>query len=184
MNKFFCVFLILPFFILSSCSKDFVISENNISLSYKTEDRSINLWWKNIKGFVNLNWYLDWTEVNNIYVNDNYIEIIDVSKFKKLWRLDVSNNNIRFPSDIKLPSQIRHLDLSNNKLSNLWYILDLKKLKTLNVSNNNLEDNDFDFKNLDNIKYINAEWNNLSKDMFYKIDEINSFYLKYNEKPF
>ena len=52
-------------------------------------------------------------------IANNNIEVIQVEEYSHLGRLDISGNNIKFFSDIKVPSTIRHLVLSHNQLENL-----------------------------------------------------------------
>jgi internalin A len=124
------------------------------------------------------------TEVNNIYLNNNKIQLLDISWFDKLGKLDISNNDIRFISDLKLPLTIRHLNLSNNKITNLNGLEKYTKLKTLDISFNNIEESAIVVKWLNNLKYINIEWNKVSTWTLSKLNEFNSVYLSNNKKPF
>ena len=180
------IFIIL---LLTSCWKAELVSydfnDQNLMRSYEAPDRSLNLWSKHIRGFVNMNLYLTWTEVNNIYMQNNYIEIIDISWYKKLWRIDLSNNLLYFWWDIKLPSDIRHINLSNNKLTSLDWLSGLKKLKTLDLSNNALDDDDIKWlKWLNKLEYINVKWNNVSQKILDKFDKFNEKYLSTHEMPY
>lgn len=111
--------------------------------TYIEENRSLNLNEKGITDFVSLNGLNGKTEIVNIYLSDNSIEVLNISEYTDLGRLVIANNNIRFFGDIKYPAQIRHLDLSGNILENLDGIEKLTELKTLNVKNNKLDDEDF-----------------------------------------
>jgi hypothetical protein len=175
------LFLLL---LLTSCWKSFELNQKNIDDTYKTPDRSINLSNKWIKSFVDLNTYISEKEVNNIYLNDNNIQTINVSWYNKLWRLDISNNDIRFISDLKLPITIRHLNLSHNNLTNLKWLEKYTKLKTLDISYNNLEESGIVVKWLKNLKYINVEWNKVNDELISKLNQFNSVYLSNNKKPF
>lgn len=175
----------LSFLLLTSCGKEaFQLSNEKVENSYKTPDRSINLSNKWMENSVDLTEYMTGTEVNNIYLNDNKIQLVDVSKFDKLWKLDISNNDIRFISDLKLPLTIRHLNLSNNKLTNLKGLEKYTKLKTLDISFNNLEESAIIIKWLKNLKYINVEWNTVSDELISKLNQFNATYLSNNKKPF
>ena len=128
---------------------------------------------------------MTWSEVNNIFIWNNKIQLIDVSWFDKLWKLEINNNEIRFISDLKLPITIRHLNISNNNLTSLKLIEKYSKLKTIDISNNKLTDKDFEyFKWMKNFKYINMEWNEVSEELLLKINKFNSMYLRNNEEPF
>jgi hypothetical protein len=70
----------LSFFLLTSCGKvPFVLSDEIVQSSYKITDRSINLSNKGIENSVNLTEYMTETEVNNIYLNNNKIQLLDIS---------------------------------------------------------------------------------------------------------
>ena len=172
------------FFLVSCWTAKIELTNDTVNDSYKISDRSINLSNKNLDYYVNLNNYMTGTEVNNIYLNNNNIEIININKYDKLWTLDISNNNIRFISDLNLPLTIRHLNLSNNNLTNLQGLDKYTKLKTLDLSYNNLEESDIVIKGLDDLKYINIEWNNISTVWLDKINDFNRVYLSNNKIPF
>lgn len=184
---------ILPLILLFSCSEEkeeikevwYTLSNQNLMQEYEVPDRSLNLSNKNIKWFVSFSQYLTWTEVNNIYLQNNSIELLDVSKYSKLWRLDLSNNLIRFWTDVKLPSGIRHLNLSNNSLSSIKWLSNLKKLKTVDISNNDLDDNDIkSLIWLDNLQYINIEWNKVSDNLRVEFWKFNARYLSTHKMPY
>jgi len=169
---------------ISSCSNEFEFTKENVESTYKVENRSLNLEGKNIKNFVNLNSYMSGTEVNNIFVWNNEIQLIDVSWFEKLWKLDINNNDIRFIWDLKLPEKVRHLNLSNNNLDSLKWLEKYTNLKTIDLSYNNLEDEDLIFDSYPRLKFINIEWNNVSEEMLETIDSFNARYLLNNEDPY
>ena len=175
--------ILLLIFILSSCSS-YELNKENIEKTYIIENRSLNLQNKNIKWFVNLNIFMSETEVNNIFIQNNNIDTINISDFKDLWTLDVSNNNIRFISDLKLPFKIRSLNLSWNKLTSLKWLEKYKFLKKIDISNNNLKEKDIIFKSFKYLKYINVIWNDISKEFTQKIDRFNSLFLSNNLVPF
>jgi len=178
--------LILSVFILISCWKTaFKLSNESILANYETPDRSINLVEKEIKGFINLNLYLTGTEVNNIYLWKNEVEILDISEYNKLWRIDLNNNKLRFGSDLKLPANIRHINVSNNKLTNLEWFSGLAKLKTLDVSYNNLDESDIKWlTKLNKLQYLNIEWNEVSQELLDKMTEFNAAYLSTHTMPY
>lgn len=111
--------------------------------TYIEENRSLNLNEMGILGFVNLNGLNGDTEIVNIYLSDNSIEVLNISEYTDLGELTIANNGLRFFGDVKYPAQIRHLDLSGNLLESLDGIEKLTELKTLNVKNNKLDDEDF-----------------------------------------
>ena len=178
--------LLIPIlFLFVSCGSNFEVNQENVANTYKGEDRSLNLTDENINGFVNLNGYMSGTEVNNIYVQDNNIEWLDISDYEDLWTLDISNNNIRFIWDLKLPLTIRHLNLSWNILTSLKWIEKYTKLKTLDISNNNITDDEIDISPLENLLYINMDNNpDMSDEKINATKEFNSIYLSTNPKPF
>ena len=172
--------------ILASCGKTaFELSNESLLQSYEVPDRSLNLVEKDIKGFINLNLYLTGTEVNNIYLWGNEIEFLDISGYNKLGRIDLVNNNLRFVSDLKLPANIRHINISHNKLTDLNWLSGLEKLKTLDVSYNNLDEVDIKWlTNLKNLQYLNVEWNEVSQELLDKMTEFNAAYLSTHTIPY
>ena len=183
------IVMLMSAVLLLSCWKTELVSydfsDEKLMMSYEAPDRSLNLWSKKIRGFVNMNLFLTWTEVNNIYMQNNYIETIDISWLKKLWRIDLSNNLLYFWNDIKLPSDIRHINLSNNKLTSVDWLSGLNKLKTLDLSNNALDDEDIKSLSwLNKLQYINVKWNNVSQKILDKFDTLNAKYLETHEMPY
>lgn len=178
------IFIIVLILLLNSCSSEYEINTDNIEGTYRIDDRSLNLDNKNITVFLNLNKYMSWTEVNNIYLQNNKIQRLDISEFSKLWRLDISNNDIRFINDLKLPKKIRHLNVSGNSLDDIDWLDNYLEMKTLDLSNNNLDDNDINFSKFKKLRYINIEWNKVSTGVINKINDFNSVYLSQNKKPF
>ncbi|QFR39745.1 leucine-rich repeat domain-containing protein [Candidatus Gracilibacteria bacterium 28_42_T64] len=177
---------IVSILLLASCGKTaFELSNKSLLASYETPDRSINLVGKEIKGFINLNLYLTGTEVNNIYLGNNEIELLDISGYNKLGRIDLGNNNLRFGSDLKLPANIRHINVSNNKLTNLEGFSGLEKLKTLDVSYNNLDEEDIKgLTKLNKLQYLNVEGNDVSQELLDKMTEFNKVYLSTHAMPY
>lgn len=168
---------------LVSCWK-YDINKENIETTYKVENRSLNLDNKWIENFVNLNEFMIWTEVNNIYLQNNKIQKLNISDFKELWRLDISNNEIRFINDLTLPENIRHLNISNNNLSDIKWLDKYNNIKTLDISNNNIKGTDLNLEIFPKLKYINITWNNMNDDILKKVDTFNSIYLSNNPIPF
>lgn len=181
MKKLVVVFLAVFLF---SCSNEFKLTKENVESTYLEENRSLNLEGKSLPQFLNLNKFMKDTEVNNIFVWNNKIQVIDISSFEKLWKLEIDNNDIRFIWDLKLPENIRHLNLSHNNLDSLKWIKKYKNLKTLDISYNNLDDEDIDIVWLERLKYINIEWNNVSEEMLEKAANFNTRYLINNEVPY
>lgn len=148
--------------------------------SYQQENRSLNLNEKSITGFVSLNGLNGDTEIVNIYIANNDIDIINVSEYPDLGRLDISGNNITFFADLKLPNQIRHLVLADNNLQNLDGIELLTELKTLDISGNRLDEADLkQLANLPKLQFIKVEGNeDISPEMTQQLNEFNIKYLQ------
>ncbi len=179
------LFLLISCFWEKEIDRWYELSDGNLIMHYEKEDRSLNLENKDIRGFVNINLYLTWTEINNVYLKWNSIEWIDVSELYKLWRLDLSGNSIKYSNDLKLPKDIRHLDLSNNWLETIESLSWLKKIKTLDLSNNNLDDEDFkSLKWLEGLQYLNLEGNSISQKILDRLTEFNAKYLQTHEMPY
>jgi len=109
---------------------------------------------------------------------DNNIEKIDVSGYTDLNRLNIANNKLTFFSDLKLPTSIRHLNASGNQLRTLDGIDKLTQLKTLDLRNNDLNDDDLDkISELENLKVVLVSGNpDISPDL---INRLNNFSQKY-----
>lgn len=183
MKKLITLFLLT--FILISCGSAIELTQEYIDNQYNVEDRSISLENNQLSGFINLNEFKNDIEVNNIYLSNNKIEVLNISDFNKLWKLDISNNNIRFISDLNLPLNTRHLNISNNNLDSLSWLDKYENIKTLNISNNNLDDNDLkDIVKLKKLIFIKAEWNNFTAEMLQSINSINHRFLLKNNDPF
>jgi len=176
--------IITSIVLLLSCTIWFELTNVSVKESYKISDRSINLSNNKITGFVNMNTYMSGIEVNNIYLSNNQIQLIDVSWFEKLWKLEINNNKIRFLSDLKLPIKIRHLNISWNQIDSIIWIEKYKKLKTLDISFNNLDIKDLDLTLFKNLQYINIEWNSFDLDFINKVNDFNALYLSKNKKPY
>lgn len=182
--------ILFSILVLASCIHEkeeasYTLTDENLLQDYRVTDRSLQLSDKGFMWFLNLWTYLKDTEVNEVYLSNNKIETLDVSWFTKLLRLDINNNNIRFMWDLKLPENIRSINLSGNKLDTLAWIEKYKNIKILDVSNNQLQDDDIDIlEELPELMYLNIEWNQMSEETINRINEFNSIYLRNNEVPF
>lgn len=180
------IFISLVLFLVS-CGYDdsYKLNKENVEKTYKREDRSLNLEDKKIKWYISLNKYMSWTEISNIFIWNNEIELINVSWFEKLWTLDIKNNNISFIWDLKLPNNITSLNLSWNDLSDIKWIEKYTKLKKIDLSYNKLTDEDFEsLKALKNLIYINVKWNDVSEELLNQISNFNATFLYNNDAPF
>lgn len=166
-------------------TKEINLTKEYIETQYIENDRSINLSNTQLKWFINLNKFKTEKEVNNIYISDNNIEVLYISTFDKLWKLDINNNPIRFINDLKLPISIRHLDISNTKIDNLSWLEKYTALKTLNISNLNLDDKDIKILwNFKKLIFIKIDWLVLSDESLNIINWINHRFLLKNSDPF
>lgn len=177
-------FLLITLLLISSCSwwsnesKDILSSEFFMS-TYTQENRGVNLSNMNLSGFISLNGLNGTEEIVNIDISDNNIEVLNISEYKDLWRLRANNNTFDFFTDIKFPTQIRHIELANNELETLDWIENLTELKTLDVSYNKLDEEDFKkLANLESLQLIYAQWNNVSEDFLSRLDTFNAPYLR------
>lgn len=180
------IFISLVLFLVS-CGYDdsYKLNKENVEKTYKRVDRSLNLEDKKIKWYISLNKYMSWTEISNIFIWNNEIELINVSWFEKLWTLDIKNNNISFIWDLKLPNNITSLNLSWNDLSDIKWIEKYTKLKKIDLSYNKLTDEDFEsLKALKNLIYINVKWNDVSEELLNQISNFNATFLYNNDAPF
>lgn len=118
------------------------------------------------------------TEIVNLYLQNNDIERLDVSDYSDLGRLDISNNDINYLANIKFPQQIRHIIITDSNLSTLDGIESLSELKTLDIRNNILDEDDLKkLANLPKLQLILAEGNpDISQQM---LDNLAVFNIKY-----
>ncbi len=174
------IFIIGAIIFLSACSSswDKQLTQEDFIEAYKLKDRSVTLSENTLKGFVSLNGFNGDTEIVNLYLDKNEIEVLNISEYKDLWRLVISNNNIRFFGDIQYPEKIRHIDISFNQLENLDGIEKLTELKTLNVSYNKLNEQDFQkLASLTKLQLVYADGNNVSIEFLQRLATFNSKYL-------
>lgn len=170
--------LLLTLTWLSACTPSFELTPESIMSTYQAPDRSLNLWDKGIAGFVNMNGLNGDTEIVNLYLQNNDIERLDVSDYSDLGRLDISNNDINYLANIKFPQQIRHIIITDSNLSTLDGIESLSELKTLDIRNNILDEDDLKkLANLPKLQLILAEGNpDISQQM---LDNLAVFNIKY-----
>ena len=118
------------------------------------------------------------TEIVNLYLQNNAIETLDVSDYSDLGRLDISNNDINYLANIKFPQQIRHIIITDSNLSTLDGIESLSELKTLDIRNNILDEDDLKkLADLPKLQLILAEGNpDISQQM---LDNLAAFNVKY-----
>lgn len=178
--KKFCVLFVSVF--LVSCGwvqdSDGDITAESVMSTYKKQDRSLNMADADISGFVSLNGLNGDTEIVNIYLQNNSIEVLNISEYEDLGRLNISNNGINFFGDIKYPSSIRHLDLSYNNLESLEGIQALTELKTLNVAHNKLTEEDFKVLwGLKKLQFIWVAGNDISPEFENNMNTFNAAYL-------
>ena len=162
---------------LVSCGT-FELSSESVLQSYNSETKTLHLEEKNISGFVYLNTYKPEEEIVDIMLQNNSIEVVDVTGYTDLELLNISNNKINYFWDIKLPEQILHLNASGNNLSTLDGIEKLKRLKTLDLRNNKLDSADLEkLGDLENLKVVLVDGNpDVSQEL---INDLRDFSLKY-----
>jgi len=127
---------------------------------------------------VNLNDIKPDVEVGNLYLSENSIEVLNISEYENLGKLELQNNNITFFGDVKYPKKLRQLDLSFNNLQNLDGIEELTELQTLNLSFNKLDEDDFKaLAGLDKLRLVYVDGNDVSLEFIEKITNFNFQYL-------
>jgi len=87
--------------------------------AYTEEKRAVDLSDTGLKWFVSLNSLNGDMEIVNIYVSNNDIEVLNITDYPDLLRIVADNNNFNYFWDLKLPSTIKHIDLSYNHLKSL-----------------------------------------------------------------
>jgi len=170
--------------LLSSCWSD--ISSNSVELTtdiflsqYTNEKRAVDLSSMWLSDFVSLNG-LNWdTEIVNLNVSDNAIDVLNITDYPDLLRLVAQNNSFTYFNDIKFPSQIKHINLAHNELESLKTIDNLKFLTSIDISHNLLDEDDFDIlMNMENLRLVYADGNNVSQEFLTRLSNFNSRYLQ------
>ena len=178
------LFLSISLLVLSAClwsqkSYSDVLTTESFMSSYTSENRGVNLSDMDLSWFVSLNGLNNDEEIVNIYISNNEIEVLNISEYPDLGRIVADNNLIKYFGDIKYPNDIRHISLANNRLETLDWVENLTELKTLDVSNNMLEEEDFTkLASLKNLKLIYAQGNNVSDEFLERLDQYNAPYLQ------
>ena len=84
-------------------------------------------------------------DVYRIDLSDNDLQRIPVGVFDifpNLSTIDLSSNDFKFGSDVRLPKTIKKLSLSDNSLENLDGFDGYPQLSKVDLTDNNLEDTD------------------------------------------
>lgn len=175
------IYILILLILLSSCSfqsrESFVLDKTSILSRYDSESRVLDLSNLGITWFVTLGEHLAWSVVNTIDISGNNIQKLDVSQVDTLVRLDVSQNDIIFSSDLELPPTIRHLNIRENGLRDLSNFQQLSKIKTMDLSSNELEDTDIFLRNFPKIEYVNINDNVLiTAELRNAVDQLNNRY--------
>ena len=146
---------------------------------YIDDKRVVDLSGMWLSDFVSLNG-LNWdTEIVNMNVSDNDIDVLNITDYPNLIRLVANNNSFTYLNDIKFPTGIKHINLANNQLESLETIDSLSSLVSIDVSYNMLDEEDFDIlNNMENLKVIYASWNNVSNEFLIKLFNFNARYLQ------
>ncbi len=175
---------ILCVFLLIWCSKGSSDEQSELTsevfmTKYTSDKRVVDLSSMWLSDFVSLNW-LNWdTEIVNMNVSNNDIDVLNITDYPNLTRLVANNNSFTYFNDIKFPSQIKHINLANNDLESLEAIDNLIWLVSIDVSNNMLDEEDFNIlNNMENLKVIYASWNNVSNEFLIKLFNFNARYLQ------
>jgi len=168
--------------LLTSCFKA-EVSEKFLMKNYDEINKTFNLSGNSFDKLPEFSKYLSWEllkNVENVRLSKNEMSIItlrdsqNLSIFTNLKKLDLSNNKFKLSSNIYLPDTIEELDLSNNQLEDLKGLANLKNLRKLYLSNNNLDNKDIlelaKLKKLKRLKKLVIDWNNLTKEFEDKIN--------------
>lgn len=114
--------------------------------------------------------YSDYNKILNIeylFINDNNLTSLNVSQFKNLTVIDISNNNI---SELPyLPNMLEELACENNMIK---YITDHNKLKILLCSNNKMTE----IGNYSQLKTLSCDKNNIQNMKSYnQLEKLECF---------
>lgn len=129
--------------------------------------------------------------IEELDINNNYIDVIEVDYLKNLKVLNCSSNRITKLD--KLPASLQTLKCENNSILDTLHLGNTKKLQVLHISNTNVHIihefpdgvNDFVMENTPSIEFRNAETNislnaankkdDESRNKTY-IDSVNSYF--------
>jgi hypothetical protein len=124
---------------------------------------------------VNMQGIEAFTNLEQLYCNNNAITSLDVSMLTSLNYLNCENNQI---STISLPNGLTGLSCSDNLISNLD-LAPLTSLTTLYAHHNLLTS--LDLSNIPGIWIVNAGYNNLTNFTLSDKNDLASLYLGYNQ---
>ncbi|OII78036.1 leucine rich repeat family protein [Cryptosporidium andersoni] len=144
-------------------------------LDFSGDEFYLNSLGSNEHGHGLINEYLDISNLeylklsnNNLSSDNGTFSSSNSTKFAKLRKLDLSNNNIyKLSSDISLPS-LTEIYLNYNNFSSIPELKGLQKLEVLEISNNNIEVPYNSIKpwitlqNCPNLKRLDLSHNNIS----------------------
>eukprot|EP01091_Cochliopodium_minus_P016685 TRINITY_DN6320_c1_g1_i1.p1 TRINITY_DN6320_c1_g1~~TRINITY_DN6320_c1_g1_i1.p1 ORF type:complete len:1790 (-),score=679.77 TRINITY_DN6320_c1_g1_i1:91-5460(-) len=98
--------------------------------------------------------------VKDLWINNNQLKSLDVSKLTKLKRLDSSNNALE-KINCKGLQQLEYLDISQNRLEELPDFQDLKTLININLSGNRITRGFSELANLKALRVIDLGRNSI-----------------------
>ncbi|XP_033759411.1 leucine-rich repeat neuronal protein 3-like [Pecten maximus] len=119
-------------------------------------------------------WNLNGSRLRELYLSDNFIDLSGISskqmkgthktiELLDLEILDLAGNQIREVDDktfSRFPS-LKHISLSNNRISNVSFVKELKVVEVLDLSNNSISEFTKNvFKNLHSLRYLSLAFNN------------------------
>lgn len=172
-------FLLLTWCAIETSRKPIELTDEMFMSQYTSDKRAVDLSSMWLNDFVSLNGLNGDTEIVNINVSDNDIDVLNITDYPNLIRLVAKNNSFTYFNDIKFPQGIKHINLANNELESLETIDRLSSLVSIDVSNNLLDEDDLNMLlNMENIKVIYATWNNVSNEFLIKLFNFNARYLQ------
>lgn len=120
-----------------------ILNSQNTDLSYN----KLTCLYANNNKIVNLKGIKSYTALNELYLSDNLINnLLPLEEIRQLKILVLSYNKITDLLPICSLTSLVHLDISgNNKMYNFSELINLYNLKTLNVTNTNITQEEIDF---------------------------------------
>lgn len=116
-------------------------SSDNLKIKYDSEtEKSIKIIFLNINKLKSLVYLDQFSELEELYLQNNKLKLLPNFCMKKLKKLDISNNNLLSLKGISNLKQLVNFNCENNSINslNLSELLELEELLEFNISGNNI----------------------------------------------
>lgn len=124
-------------------------------------------------------------QLESLDISGNQLEVLIFASGSTIKELNISDNVLRYWSDIQLPLNLEVLNVNNNKLNDIKGFGELLQLRYLDLSENELSDlNMKELSKQKKLEYIDISWNlEMSPERVEAMTKYNTKYLeKQNEQ--